>query len=112
MTFAYLGVLGLCLLATLPLELWLGVRVYARWRRFALSLLPVVPVFVAWDAYAIAHGHWRFDRDQTLGVRMPGGIPVEEILFFCVVPLCAVMTLEAVRVVRGWRVGDERTSAR
>ena len=32
---------------------------------------------------------------------------LEELLFFVVVPVAAIMTLEAVRVVRRWPVGDE-----
>jgi len=104
---AYLAVLAFVVLGTLPLELVLGTRVYARWRRLLLTLLPVVPVFVLWDLYAIAEHHWDFDPEQTTGVLLPGGIPVEELLFFLVVPVAAVLTLEAVRAVRGWRVGDE-----
>lgn len=95
-----------CVAGTLPLELWLGVRVYRQWRRLVLTLLPVVAVFVAWDLYAIAAGHWDFDRRQTLGVVLPGGLPLEELLFFAVVPTCSVLALEAVRRVRGWPVGD------
>lgn len=97
-----------CVAGTLPLELWLGVRVYRQWRRLLLTLLPVVAVFVAWDLYAIAAGHWAFDRRQTLDVVLPGGLPLEELLFFLVVPTCSVLALEAVRRVRGWQVGDER----
>lgn len=104
---AYLAVLGAILLTTLPLELLLGVRVWRRPRRLALTLLPVVVVFLAWDAVAIRRGHWTFDPVQTTGVLLPGGIPLEELLFFVVVPIAAIMTLEAVRVVRGWPVGDE-----
>ncbi len=104
----YVGMLAFCLLGTLPLEVWLGVRVYRQWRRLALSLLCVVPVFLAWDIYAVGAGHWRFDAEQTLGVLLPWGIPLEELLFFLVIPACAVLALEAVRRVRGWPVGDER----
>jgi lycopene cyclase domain-containing protein len=103
----YVAVLASCLLGTLPLEVFLGVRVYRQWRRLLLTLLPVVAVFVAWDLYAIAAGHWAFDRGQTLGVRVGGRLPLEELLFFVVVPTCAVLALEAVRRVRGWSVGDE-----
>jgi len=95
-------------LGTLPLELRLGTRVYARPRRLALTLLPVLPLFVAWDLYAVSRGHWDFDSRQTTGVTAPGGLPVEELLFFVVVPIAAILTLEAVRAVRGWTVGDER----
>ena len=106
-SLGYLGMLAFVVLGTLPLELVLRTRVYARWRRWSLTLLPVLVVFLAWDLYAIASGHWFFDRTQTLGVRLPGGIPVEELLFFLVVPTAAILTLEAVRAVRGWPVGDE-----
>ena len=104
---AYLAMLVFCLLGTLPLEVWLGVRVYRQWRRLLLTLACVVPVFVAWDLYAIAAGHWDFDPAQTLGLLLPGGLPVEELLFFVVVPTAAVLSLEAVRRVKGWPLGDE-----
>ena len=100
---SYLAVLAFCLLGTLPLELWLGVRVYQRPRRLLLTLLPVVAVFYLWDVYAIAADHWSFDPAQTVGLVLPGGVPVEELLFFVVVPTCAVLAFEAVRRVKGWR---------
>jgi lycopene cyclase domain-containing protein len=99
--------LAFCFLGTLPLELWLGVRVYRQTRRLLLTLLPVAAVFVVWDLYAIAQGHWDFDPEQTLGVLLPGGVPVEELLFFLVIPACAVLSFEAVRRVKGWPAGDE-----
>jgi len=100
---AYLAVLAFCLLGTLPLEVWLGVQVYRRPRRLLLTLLPVVAVFYLWDVYAIAADHWTFDPAQTVGLVLPGGVPVEELLFFVVVPTCAVLAFEAVRRVKGWR---------
>lgn len=103
----YLAVLAACLIGTAPLELFLRTRVYARWPRLLVTLLPVVVVFYSWDVFAIAHGHWDFDPASTTGVRLPGRVPVEELLFFVVVPVCAVLTFEAVRAVKGWPVGDE-----
>ena len=82
---------------------------YARWRRLLLAVLPTFVVFVAWVLYAIDQGHWNYDDEQTLGVRLPGGIPVEEVLFFLVVPVCAVLALEAVRKVTGWDAGYPAT---
>jgi lycopene cyclase domain-containing protein len=101
----YLGLLAGCLLVTAPLELVLRVRVYARWRRLFVAVVPEFVVFVAWVLYAIAAGHWDYSDARTLGVRLPGGIPVEEVLFFVVVPLCSVLALEAVRRVTGWDAG-------
>lgn len=107
MSLAYLAVLAACFLGTLPLELFLHTRVYARWRRLVLTLLPVLVVFVSWDLLAIRAGHWDFDAAQVTGLTL-GGLPLEELLFFVVIPICAVLTLEAVRSVKGWAVGDEQ----
>ena len=101
----YLLVLAGCLLGTAPLELVLGTRVYARWRRLLLTLLPVATVFTAWDVLAIRAGHWGYDPRQTTGIRL-GNVPLEELLFFLVVPTCSILSLEAVRAVRGSRDGD------
>lgn len=106
MRAAYLVVLAVCLLGTLPLELVLHARVYARPRRLLLTLLPVVAVFVVWDVLAIRAGHWGYDPRQTTGVRF-GSLPLEELAFFLVIPICSILTLEAVRAVKGWRVDDE-----
>ncbi len=103
----YVAMLVFVLVATLPLEVLLRTRVYARLRRLGLVLLCVAVPFVAWDVAATAAGHWSFDTSRTLGLVLPGGLPLEEVLFFVVVPLASVMTLEAVRSVRGWPVGDE-----
>ena len=104
---SYVAVLAFCVVGTLPLELWLGVRVYRQWKRLLLTLLPVVAVFVVWDLYAISAGHWSFDEEQTTGVLLPGELPLDELLFFVVVPTCALLSVEAVRKVRGWPLGDE-----
>jgi lycopene cyclase domain-containing protein len=101
----YLALLAGCLVVTAPLEILLRVRVYARWRRFLVALLPTFVVFVAWVLYAIDQGHWDYSDERTLGVRLPGGIPLEEVLFFVVVPLCSVLALEAVRRVTRWDAG-------
>jgi lycopene cyclase domain-containing protein len=108
-SLGYVAVLAFCVVGTLPLELFLGVRVYRQWRRLLLTLLPVVAVFVTWDLYAIGAGHWSFDKSQLLGVMLPGGLPLEELLFFLVVPTASLLALEAVHRVRGWSI-DDRSS--
>ena len=99
----YLAVLVGCLACALWLEPLLRVGVLRRWRRILLTLLPVVAVFVVWDLVAIAVGHWWYDGGQIIGLILPGGLPIEEVLFFVIVPLCAILGFEAVRKVTGWR---------
>ena len=104
---SYVGMLAFCLVGTAPLEIWLRVRVYRRPLRLILSILPVLVVFLIWDSYAIHAGQWSFDKTQTIGWVLPGGMPVEEVLFFVAIPLCSVLAFEAVRTVRRWPAGDE-----
>ena len=87
------------------LEIFLKVGVLRRFKRVLKAIAPVALLFIAWDAYAIRSGHWRFDENQILGLYGPFCIPLEESLFFIVVPIAAIMTIEAVRTVKKhWRV--------
>lgn len=104
---SYLFVLAGCLAAAIWLEPVLKVNVFRRWRRLLLTLLPVVVVFAIWDLLAIAAGHWTFDPAQTTGILLPGGLPLDEVLFFVVVPVCAILGFEAVRAVLRRPAGDE-----
>ena len=99
----YLGVLAACLACALWLEPVLRVGVLRRWRRLVLTLVPVVAVFVVWDVIAIAADQWSYDPGHLVGITLPGRLPLEELLFFIVVPLCAVLGFEAVRKVMGRR---------
>ena len=99
MKAAYLLVLAGCLIGTAPLEVLLHTRVYAQWRRLLLTLLPVLVVFTAWDVLAIRAGHWSYDPRQTTGLRI-GNVPIEELLFFVVIPTCSILAFEAVLAVR------------
>ncbi len=104
---SYLAVLAGCLVAALWLEPLLRVNVFRRWRRLLLTLLPVAVIFGLWDLGAIAAGHWTFDRAQITGILLPGGLPIDEVLFFLVVPICAILGFEAVRAVLRKPAGDE-----
>ena len=58
-------------------------------------------------------GKWSYVRHWLVGWILPGGLPIEELLFFVVVPVCAILTLEAVRRRRpNWRIGDEPADQR
>lgn len=86
------------------LEIALKVGVLRRIKRVTFSVLPISILFLIWDAYAISQGHWFFDRDQILGIYGPLDIPLEEYLFFIVIPLAAIMTIEGVTTVKPhWR---------
>jgi lycopene beta-cyclase len=68
-----------------------------------------VALFVAWDVVAIDRGHWWYNPRYVTGWRLPGALPVEELAFFAAVPICALLTYEAVKIVLG---GARRPAAR
>jgi lycopene cyclase domain-containing protein len=104
---AYVFVLAGCLAAAIWPAPILKVNVFRRWRRLLLTVLPVTLVFALWDLGAIAAGHWKFDKAQTTGIVLPGGLPLDEILFFVVIPICAILGFEATRAVLQRPAGDE-----
>ena len=107
--FGYMAMLTFTIIGSFWLEIVLKIGVLKRIKRVLLSILPVAIFFLAWDAYAIDRGHWYFDQDQILGIFGPFNIPLEEFLFFTVIPMAAIMTIEGVRTVKKhWKIGDEQ----
>jgi lycopene beta-cyclase len=100
--YQYLLLMAGCLLITLPLEFLLRARVYRRPRRLLLSLLPVLAIFVVWDVVGIVRGHWWYSEQYTTGILFPLDVPLEEVVFFLVIPICGLLTYEAVGTVLGW----------
>ncbi len=102
---SYLVVMAACVVVTLPLEWAFDARVYRRPVRTARALVPVIVVFYLWDAWAISRDHWDFADSYVTGVVLPLGVPLEELVFFVVIPLCALLSYESVRNLLGGQVG-------
>ena len=95
--YQYLLLMGACLLITLPLELVYRAHVWSRPLRLARVLVLPLALFALWDVVAIARGHWSFNPRYVTGWRLPFDLPVEEVAFFLVIPVCAILAYEAVR---------------
>jgi lycopene cyclase domain-containing protein len=107
--YSYLAMLLFTIIGSFWLEIFLKIGVLRRIKRVLLSIIPVAVPFIIWDAYAVKHHHWSFDPKQILGIYGPFQIPLEEFLFFLIVPIAAIMTIEGVRTVKKhWPVGDAK----
>jgi lycopene cyclase domain-containing protein len=62
----------------------------------ALILTFFFVVGVVWDSYAVSSGHWFFDEKNLLGVRV-GLLPIEEYLFFIVLPVFIITLYQILR---------------
>jgi lycopene cyclase domain-containing protein len=95
--FQYLLLMAACLAVTLPLELVYRAGVWRRPVRLAQVLAVPVAVFAVWDVLAIRAGIWSFSERYTTGWTLPFDLPVEEVAFFLVIPICSLLAYEAVR---------------
>ena len=106
--FSYLGVLAFILFGTVWLEIILQARVLRKLKRLVLTITPVVILFVIWDYYAITNNHWFFDETKVTGITLIGFLPLEDLLFFIIVPIAALLSFEAVRSIKQEKAGDEK----
>ncbi len=71
------------------------VAFHTKWKYlFPAILLPAL-FFLVWDEFKTRAGVWSFSPEHILGVRL-FSLPLEEVLFFFVVPYCCVFIYECV----------------
>jgi lycopene cyclase domain-containing protein len=90
--FNYLGVLLFISVCAVGVTLVFKVRAPRFWRTFLIVDSIVLAVYLFWDYWAIEKKIWSFDPEQTTGLKVLGIIPIEEVLFFIIVPLMSIIT--------------------
>ena len=98
----YLYVLLFISACAIFVTLLFKIRVERFWRRFLLTDVAVLIVYLAWDFWAISRKNWYFDPEQILGMYILQKLPVEELLFFIIVPLMTVLTYLALKKLTRW----------
>ena len=58
-----------------------------------ISIVVVGGAYIIWDILVTEIGHWSFNDDYLIGIRI-AGLPLEEILFFGVVPFACLFIFE------------------
>ena len=113
--WSYMAMLGFVVVASFWLEFAFKLRVLRDPLRILKTLSVVTPFFILWDAYAIANQHWFFDPNLTLQIYGPLAIPIEEYLFFIIIPIAGMLTLEGVKnflpTLRNWIAGAKKIVA-
>jgi len=98
----YLGVLAFVGACAIFITLTFRIRVKKFWKIFIATDLLILAVYLAWDYWAIYKRNWYFDTKQILDVYIFGKIPVEEVLFFIVVPLTTILSYLALTKITHW----------
>ncbi len=95
--YIYFTILAASLLGPLALSFDRKVGFRRKWKfLFPAMLLPAI-FYIAWDIYFTAKGVWSFNKECISGIYF-FNLPVEEVLFFFVIPYCCVFIYECIRV--------------
>ncbi|RYZ51821.1 MAG: lycopene cyclase domain-containing protein, partial [Sphingobacteriales bacterium] len=69
------------------------IRYYRKWGRLLAGTLTMMCLFIPWDIWFAHAGVWWFSNDYIIGARIMG-LPVEEWMFFMIVPFSCVFIYE------------------
>ncbi len=94
--YTYFLILAASLAGPLALSFDKKVAFYKNWKYlFPAMLIPAV-LYIAWDMYFTAKGVWNFNEEYITGIKLYN-LPLEEVLFFFIVPYCCVFIYACVR---------------
>jgi lycopene cyclase domain-containing protein len=100
--FEYLIVLLLSL--SVPFLLTFHPKAFVRMDlKKILTVLPIVAIpWLVWDVWATSRGHWAFNDNYILGFKIIN-LPIEEILFFLVIPYSSIFLWTVIRDFVSWK---------
>ena len=89
----YLQVLAFSIIFPLIFSFHNKIQFYKKWPAFFKANILIMIPFLVWDGLFTSHGVWGFSKDHLLGIHL-FNLPIEEILFFIIIPYCCVFTYE------------------
>ena len=95
---SYMFVLIIALSVPLVVSFWPPLKFYRYPKALALSIFFVFFLFGAWDVFATWRGHWTFNPQGVWRMRI-FLLPLEEVLFFIVIPFCCIFTWETIKFI-------------
>jgi lycopene cyclase domain-containing protein len=94
--YTYFLILAASLAGPLALSFDKKVAFYKKWRYLFPAMLLPAALYILWDMYFTARGVWHFNQNYITGIKLYN-LPVEEVLFFFIVPYCCVFIYECIR---------------
>jgi lycopene cyclase domain-containing protein len=96
MHYTYFLILAASIAGPLALSFDKKVGFYKKWRiLFPTMIIPAL-LYIAWDIYFTSKGVWSFNETYIIGLRI-FNLPIEEVLFFFIVPYCCIFIYECIR---------------
>lgn len=95
--YTYLLILMASVAGPLALSFDKKVAFYKKWKYLFPAMIIPALFYVAWDILFTARGVWHFNEKYIIGIKI-AALPLEEVLFFMLVPYCCVFIYECVRI--------------
>ena len=93
MTSTYLQVLAFSIIIPLIFSFHNKIQFYKKWPAFFKANTLVTIPFLIWDELFTRQEVWGFSNQHIIGNHL-FNLPIEEILFFIIIPYCCVFTYE------------------
>lgn len=93
--YTYFIILAAAFTGPLLLSFDKKVAFYRKWKYvFPAMIFPAI-LYITWDIFFTAKGVWSFNANYITGIKW-NDLPIEEILFFFIVPYCCVFIYECI----------------
>jgi len=96
---SYAAVLILSVAVPFVFSFWPKLKFYRNIRSLVISISLVLIIFGGWDIFATYRGHWYFNPQGVGSIRIVN-LPLEEMLFFVVIPFCCIFTWEVLKFIK------------
>jgi lycopene cyclase domain-containing protein len=106
--FSYLVVILFVALCAVSVNFGFRLRIGSRGRQLLQTEMMILAIYLSWDTWAIAKKSWFFDHHQIVNVDVLPKVPVEEFLFFLVVPIMIILSYQALLKLTGWTTDEVR----
>ena len=105
----YFLILTFTLAGPLLLSFDKKVAFYKKWKYLFPAMLIPAALYIGWDIYFTSTGIWSFnEKYYVTGLRLLN-LPLEEVLFFFIVPYCCVFIYECIRCYFPWLKNERST---
>jgi lycopene cyclase domain-containing protein len=95
----YVGVVTFIAITCLLLEIKYKEHLFKSRIERLLWVLLCLAVGIPWDMYSIPRDHWVFTGKGILGIYFYNVIPIEEVLWFLIVPYFFITIYKTVKVI-------------
>ncbi|HEY6436602.1 MAG TPA: lycopene cyclase domain-containing protein, partial [Ignavibacteriaceae bacterium] len=96
MSFTYLIILIITLAYPLYRSFDKPLYFIRSWKYLFPAILIVASIYIIWDYIFALNGYWGFNEKYILGPKI-FGLPIEEILFFIIIPYSCIFIYEVVK---------------